>query len=200
MESRAFVVNILSKLRDDNHNLGSRDVDNFARVIQQLPLVALGCLRSFCAQDSPHAASLANQVDAFMTIASEEFPKSIARLPDADLTFMVRLRQQKSRFIQQWIEQRDGLHGADSAAFPTEKYRCFGSFLFDVMFDCWSLNSMEAERPSVTMPDQCLVGKYARPVVYYVAGWTLHSLTLARTIARNMQSLYRCTAPILSNT
>ena len=31
MESRAFVVDVLSKLRDDDHNLGSRDVDNFAR-------------------------------------------------------------------------------------------------------------------------------------------------------------------------
>ena len=191
MESRAFVVEVLSKLRDNDRNLGSRDVDNFARVIQQFPPVALGCLRCFCAQDSPHAASLANQVDAFVTIASEEFPKSIARLPDADLKFMVRLRRQKSKFIQQWMEQRDALHGADSVAFPTEKYRYFGSFLFDVMFDCWSLHSMEAERPSVTMPEQCLVGKYARPVVYYVAGWTLHSLSLARTIARNMQPLYR---------
>ena len=67
-----------------------------------------------------------------MTIASEEFPKSIARLPDADLTFMVRLSQQKSRFIQHWMEQRGALHSADSVAFPTEKYRYFGSFLFDV--------------------------------------------------------------------
>ena len=61
MESRAFVVDVLSKLRDDDRNLGSRDVDNFARVIQQFPPVALGCLRSFCAQDSPHAAALANR-------------------------------------------------------------------------------------------------------------------------------------------
>ena len=51
------------------------------------------------------------------------------------------------------------------------------------------LHSMEAERPLVTMPEQCLVGKYARSVVYYVAGWTLHSLSLARTITRNMQPL-----------
>ena len=53
------------------------------------------------------------------------------------------------------------------------------------------LRALEAERPPVTMPEQCLVGKYARTVVYYVAGWTLHSLSLARTIARNMQPLYR---------
>ena len=42
MESRAFVVEVLSKLRDNDRNLGSRDVDNFARVIQQFPPVALG--------------------------------------------------------------------------------------------------------------------------------------------------------------
>ena len=44
MESRAFVIDVLSTLRDDDRNLGSRDVGNFARVIQQFPPVALGCL------------------------------------------------------------------------------------------------------------------------------------------------------------
>ena len=190
MEIHAFVVDVLSKLRNDERNLGSRDVSNFDRVAQQFPPVALGCLRAFCIEDSPHAATLANQIDALTTIALEEFPKSAARLPDADLKFQVRLRQQKQTFIHQWMERRDALHGADSTSFPTDKYRYFDSFLFDLMFDCWSLNSMDTERPPVTTPDQCLVVKYARPIVYYVAGWTLYNLSLAWTIARDMRPLY----------
>ena len=190
MDSRAFVVDVLSKLHSDEQSLGSRDVDNFGQVVRQFPPIAFRLLHSLCAEGSPHATILSKQINIFTTIASEEFPKSVARLPDADLQFQVRLRQRKKVFIGQWVEQRDALLGADSSLFPKEKYRYFGSFLFDILFDCWSLNSMEGERPPVTTPEQCLVGKYARPVVYYVAGWTVHSLTLARTVARKMQPLY----------
>jgi hypothetical protein len=50
---------------------------------------------------------------------------------------------------------------------------------------------MEAERPPVTLPEDCLMGKYARPVMYYCAGWTLHSLPMAQTIAKENQASYQ---------
>ncbi|KAL9181669.1 hypothetical protein ACHAXT_012012 [Thalassiosira profunda] len=48
------------------------------------------------------------------------------------------------------------------------------------------------DRPPVVIPDagDSLVGKYAQPVVYYVAGWTLHSLAQALTIPREKRPLY----------
>jgi hypothetical protein len=63
-------------------------------------------------------------------------------------------------------------------------------FLYDLLFDCWAFSSMEGERPPVTLPEGCLVGKYARPVVYYVAGWTVHSLSRALTIAKDKRAIY----------
>ena len=33
--------------------------------------------------------------------------------------------------------------------------------------------SVDDKRPSVSFPIECLVGKYAHTVVYFVAGWTL---------------------------
>ena len=124
MKSCECVADVLSKLRNDDRNLGSQDVNNFAQVMQRFSSVALGCLRSFCAQDSSHAT------------LSASLPRSIARLSDDDLEFMVCLRQQKSRFIQQWMERRDDLHSTDSTSFLADKYRYFGSYLFDVIFDC----------------------------------------------------------------
>ena len=50
---------------------------------------------------------------------------------------------------------------------------------------------MEGERPPVTLPEGCLVGKYARSVAYYVAGWTVRSLSVALTIAKDKRAVYQ---------
>ena len=47
MKSCECVADVLSKLRNDDRNLGSQDVNNFAQVMQRFSSVALGCLRSF---------------------------------------------------------------------------------------------------------------------------------------------------------
>ena len=53
MERRAFVVEVLSKLRDNDRNLGSRDVNNFARVIQQFPPSLSGACAPFAPRTRP---------------------------------------------------------------------------------------------------------------------------------------------------
>ena len=42
----------------------------------------------------------------------------------------------------------------------------------------------------MSYPEECLVGKYARPVIYYVAGWTLFSASKAATIAASNREIY----------
>lgn len=46
------------------------------------------------------------------------------------------------------------------------------------------------EKPLVRFPKECLVGKYAKPVIYYVAGWTLYSTSKALTIAQSKRTIY----------
>jgi hypothetical protein len=46
------------------------------------------------------------------------------------------------------------------------------------------------ERPQIEFPVDCLVGRYALPVIYYVAGWTLYSMSKASTIAADKRALY----------
>ena len=49
---------------------------------------------------------------------------------------------------------------------------------------------MDNEKPPVSFPEECLLGRYARPVVYYVAGWTLHSDSKALTAACAKRAKY----------
>ena len=39
----------------------------------------------------------------------------------------------------------------------------------------WSWLAVDDERPSVSFPNECLLGKYTHTVLYFVAGWTLSS-------------------------
>ena len=190
MSPSEFVISILSKMSSKDRDLGNRDISNFAAVIDEFPTVVFSLLASFKTEGSLCLPILSRLVEGWTELASEEFPKTIARLPDADMTFMNRNREKKREFIVQWVGLRDTFLGARAILFPEVKYRYFGSFLFDMLFDCWAFSSMEGERPPVMMPEDCLVGKYARPVVYYVAGWTLHSLSLARTVAKGERQIY----------
>ena len=96
---------------------------------------------------------LIRAVKNWTIIASEEFPKSIARLPDADLEFQVRNRQQKKAFIAQWVNLRDSFLGTQATSFPKDKFRYFGSYFYDLLFDCRAFNSTEGELPPVTLPE-----------------------------------------------
>ena len=54
----------------------------------------------------------------------------------------------------------------------------------------WSFSAVDLERTPITVPRENLVGKYARVVIYYVAGWTLYSMSRAKTVAREKRKMY----------
>ena len=80
------------------------------------------------------------------------------------------------------MERQDALHDADSTSFPMETYLYYGLFLFDVIFECYSLVSMDDGRPSTTAPDQCR--------------FTAHPVP--RTTARDTHMLYCCLGQFFS--
>ena len=73
----------------------NHDLSNYASIIGEFPSVAIDLLHTFGTNGSLCFGVLVQLVEGFTTIASEEFPKSIAQLPDTDLKFQVRNRQQK---------------------------------------------------------------------------------------------------------
>ena len=58
------------------------------------------------------------------------------------------------------------------------------------MYQAWVRASANVERSSAQIPDKVRLGKYARPVIYYVAGWTLYSASRALTISLQERKKY----------
>ncbi len=70
-----------------------------------------------------------------------------------------------------------------------------GTFLHLALFMAWSDVICDNKKPPINLPVDCLVGKYALPVVYYIAGWTLFSMLKASTVAAdNRPFLFRFAA------
>jgi hypothetical protein len=65
-----------------------------------------------------------------------------------------------------------------------------GAFLHLALFLAWSHVIPDNQKPPINFPVDCLVGKYALPVVYYVAGWTLFSASKASSIAADKRPLF----------
>ncbi len=65
-----------------------------------------------------------------------------------------------------------------------------GAFLHFALFMAWSHAICDNEKPPINFPMDSLVGKYALPVVYYIAGWMLYSASKASTIAADKKPLF----------
>jgi hypothetical protein len=59
-----------------------------------------------------------------------------------------------------------------------------------VLFQAWSDAICINKKPPIKISDDCLVGKYAIPVIYYVSGWTLFSASKALTVAVDKRQLF----------
>ena len=69
---------------------------------------------------------LAKLVDGWIDFASEEFPKTVAKISDCELQFMSKKCKQKRQFIRDWV----ALHEAVVHCIPDEhEFRYFGSYL-----------------------------------------------------------------------
>jgi hypothetical protein len=65
-----------------------------------------------------------------------------------------------------------------------------GRFLHQALFYEMMDLVCNYEKPPVKFPVDCLVGKYARPVLYYVAGWTLYSASKALNVSKDKRPTY----------
>lgn len=65
-----------------------------------------------------------------------------------------------------------------------------GIYLHHLLYMEWTNTAMESEKPLVSFPSESLVSKYAFPVIYYVAGWTLHCAKTAVKVAASKRRKY----------
>ena len=62
-----------------------------------------------------------------------------------------------------------------------DQFAYLGSFLYTAVCNEWLKLICNIAKPPIEYPSDCLVGKHARKVIYYVAGWTLYSASKALT-------------------
>ncbi len=80
--------------------------------------------------------------------------------------------------------------GLPSAGVSSITFGRLGAFLHLALFMAWSDVICNNKKPPIDFPVDCLVGKYALPVIYYVAGWTLFSASKASTVAVDNRPLF----------
>jgi hypothetical protein len=113
---------------------------------------------------------------------AERFPKTAAGVPNAQLDFK-RAKEMKMRaFVADFMKEYN-LTGLPPADVSCISFGQLGAFLHLALFQAWSDAVCDNKKPPIEFPVDCLVGRYALPVVYYIAGWTLLSMSKASTVA-----------------
>ena len=120
---------------------------------------------------------------------AETIPRTAAGVPNAQLNFE-RAKEMKMRaFVADFMKEYESI-GLPPADISCITYGRLGAFLHLALFQTWSDAICDNEKPPIEFPVNCLVGMYALPVVYYIAGWTLFSMSKATTIAANNRPIY----------
>ncbi len=116
------------------------------------------------------------------------FPKTVAGILDAQLEFGKRKETNLHTFIDHFMNKYDstGLYPLISKI----SFGHLGRFPHQVLFNEMIHLACNYEKPPVEFPVDCLVGKYSRPVLYYVAGWMLYSASKVLTVAKDKRPIY----------
>jgi len=185
VSSDEFVLNVMEMIINPEESVASRDSVNLFKAMHEVNKVKKGVLETVDyfskAQDNRCNELLCGLVDGYSRIASEEFPKTAAQLSSSELGFLMKKEEQLNNFLVKWRECKSSVPTASDLS--DDEFGFFGCFLETCIFFEWSNSAMDSDRPDIKFPSESLVGKYALPVIYYVAGWTLSSLSLAKTIA-----------------
>lgn len=187
MSTKAFVSDTLSKLLSKSSS--NSDFNNFCRVFSAFPEAAPTLVKLMDCPDNECFMLLIELVEDWIQYAAELFPRTAAGLSGSELKFQEWKRAQKRVFAMKWMEQHVNV-GLDEEKFTKQKFGFFGLGLMNALFMNWSVSWMDSTRPAVEFPERCLVGKYARRVIYYCAGWTLYSMSRALTIAKSQRQIY----------
>ena len=184
-----FVTSTLRRIcspEDDS----STDFGNLCRVVHSLPSTAIAYIRRLA--DSPDTSCFllfVGIVESWIKCTAEGFPKTAAGMANAQIDFEREKERKMHAFLDEFIKEYD-VSGIHTAELSSDRFRRLGAFLHLALYHAWSDAVCDNEKPPIEFPNTCLVGKYAMPVVYYVAGWTLYSASKALTVAADKRQLY----------
>jgi hypothetical protein len=124
-----------------------------------------------------------------LSVLSRTGSETWAGVPNAQLDFE-RVKEMIMRaFVADLMKEYDST-GLPSAGVSSITFGRLDAFLHLALFIAWSDVICNNEKPPIDCLVDCLVGKYALPVIYYVAGWTIFSASKASTVAVDNRPLF----------
>ena len=171
---------------------GSPDATNFLLSVHdrdpaQLAIVKFvhGCPNHVCHQ------LLVSYFKKLTSLAAEEFPQSASQVGKRELDFLSKNRLVQRGIVAKWNSEYStvGLNG--KPPLTQVSFGRVGLFLCQCIYFLWSRLLVDEQRPPIEIPSNVLVGQFARPLVYYVAGWTLQRASLALTVKESERDVYK---------
>ncbi len=183
MSPAEFVSSTLTRTCNPDPSSCGSDFSNLCVVMKSLPSTAHKYV--WLITNSPDDACfclIVGVVENWIQNMAERFLKTAAGVPNAQLDFK-KVKEMKMRaFVADFMKEY-GLTRLPPADISCITFGRLGAFLHLALFQAWSNAICNNKKPPIEFLVDCLVGKYALPVVYYVAGWTLFSMSKASTVA-----------------
>jgi hypothetical protein len=184
-----FVSSTLRRICSPEED-SSSDFRNLCRVVSSLLATARTYIRMLAnSSDTTCFHLFVDVVESWIQCMAEGFPKTAAGIANAWVDFEREKEHKMHAFVDKFIKEYE-MSGIHPAELSSNSFRQLGAFLHLVLFHAWSDAICDNKKPPIEFPTTCLVGKYAMPVVYYVAGWMLYSASKASTIAADKRQLY----------
>jgi hypothetical protein len=190
MSLTAFVTQTLSQICSPGDPSYGSDCNNLCAALDAQPIKARTFVKLLAGSPANSCLMLlVGVVEHWILKLSDAFPRTAAGIEHAQIDFD-RARESKLKsFIADFMEEYDA-SGLPHAEVSRIGFKHLGWFLHHVMFMVWSHSVCDHDKPPVKVPNDCLVGKHAHPVIYYVVGWTLYSASKALTVNRDKRLLF----------
>ncbi len=202
MTKKDFVGNVLDLLIDGEEVDGDANITNFIRSLDCQPHLEIKKeILQYMKDNKEHACfeSLVILLGDLIEIMVEELPAMASMISVSEMRFKTRTEHAKKDRIKQWTKEYENitLHSEDKVNFDEAKFTYFGMYVANCLFFVWINSAAVEDLPPVEMvsSDENLVAKYSLPVIYYVAGWTLQRVSLAKTVALSKRHKYQQFSP-----
>ncbi len=186
----AFVAQTLSQIHLPGNPSYGLDFNNICAALSAQPPMA--CTFVELLAESPCntcSKLLVDDVENQIKIMADTLPKTAAGIQNAQIDFDRGRELKLQCFAAEFMEEYDA-SGFTPWVITKIGFGNLGRFLHNVIFLAWSHSACGNDKPPIEFPVDCLVGKHARPVIYYVAGWMLCSASKALTVARDKRPLF----------
>jgi hypothetical protein len=191
MSTPKFLSLTLLRICDPDPSYYGSDFCNLCAVMKSLPSTARTYVWLIAnSLDNNCFGLLVGVVENWIHNMPEIFPKFSAGVPNTHLEFERRKETRMHAFANVFIAEYNclGLSCLEDVSRIT--FGRLGTFLHLALFMAWSHAISDNQKLPIKFPEDCLIGKYALPVIYYVAGWMLYSASKASSIAADKRPYF----------